>query len=248
MKYLTEHSAWATFYPQFNQSFFIEKAGYFDERPQVHTSATQLLVLVILPFLVFYSVWFLVLTPFLFFGWGKLYINLPIKTGIQDCDSAAWGFNYHDNTIWIYIGGGGNFEGGKKWITFTMPWYLNWYRTSILLKDGTWEHEYKGSRKSFYEASWKEKQAVWDYVYTDSFDGEIVPAKIYVEEREWRMKGLMWTSLFNKVRKTIDVHFSKEVGKEKGSWKGGTIGCGREMIDDETPLECIKKMEKEEKF
>lgn len=121
MNYLSEDLKWVSFYPQFNSSFYVEKAGYFDERPQVHTSVTQLIALACLP-LAFISAWFLLLIPFVFFGWGTLYINLPIKTGIQDCESAAWGFNYHDNTIWIYIGGGGNFEGGKKWKTFSMPW------------------------------------------------------------------------------------------------------------------------------
>jgi len=122
MKYITENPEWVSFYPRFNSSLYLEKASYFDERPQINTSVTQLVVLLMLPTLCYLSIWFMLLVPFVFFGWGKLYINLPIKTGIQDCDSAAWGFNYHDNKIWIYIGGGGNFEGGKKWKTITMPW------------------------------------------------------------------------------------------------------------------------------
>jgi len=41
---------------------------------------------------------------------------------------------------------------------------------------------------------------------------------------------------------------SKEVGKEKGSWKGGCVGCSYEILPNETPLECLKRMEKERKF
>ena len=48
------------------------------------------------------------------------------------------------------------------------------------------------------------------------YDGEIIPTTIYVDEREWRPKWLKWTSLFAKKRRSIDIHFSKEVGKEKG--------------------------------
>jgi hypothetical protein len=57
-----------------------------------------------------------------------------------------------------------------------------------------------------------------------------------------------WTSLFAIVRRTIDVHFSKEVGEYKGSWKGGTLGCVYEILLDEEPLDCLKRMERERKF
>lgn len=252
--YLTESPEWVTFYPTFNSSFYIEKAGYFDERPTIHTSVTQLIVLFTLPVLVFYTLWGLVLFPFLFFGWGSLYIHLPIKTGIQDCESATWGVNIHNNTLWIYIGGGGNFEGGKKWITWNFPFLTKeWFRTSILLKDGSWEHEFKNERlgernKQFWKDEWKEKQASWNYDYIDSYDNSVIPTTIYVEEREWRPKWLQWTKLFAITNKTIDAHFSKEVGKRKGSWKGGTIGCSYTLLPNETPLECLKRMEKERKF
>ncbi len=76
----------------------------------------------------------------------------------------------------------------------------------------------------------------------------MIPTTIYVEEREWRPKWLKWTRLFAKTKKTIDINFSKECGKGKGSWKGGTIGCGYKLLPNEHPLDCIKRMEKEEKF
>ena len=259
-KYLTERPEWVTFYPTFNSSFYIEKVGYFGERPEIHTSVTQLIVLFTLPIFLFYTLWGLVLFPFLFFGWGKLYVHLPIKTGIQDCQSAAWGVNIHDNTLWIYIGGGGNFEGGKKWITWDFPFLTKeWVRTSILLKDGyDWFHETKDNRRTCEEDvegkiigsygwinknKWKET-----HPYIDSYDNTVVNATISVDEREWRPKWLMWTKLFAITNKTIDIEFDKEVGKRKGSWKGGTVGCSYTLLPNETPLECLKRMEKERKF
>jgi len=77
------------------------------------------------------------------------------------------------------------------------------------------------------------------------YDGEVIPTIIYVEEREWRRKWLKWTSLFSKINRTIDVHFSKECGKEKRSWKGGVIGCSYPLLKNEEPLDCLKRMEKE---
>ena len=83
---------------------------------------------------------------------------------------------------------------------------------------------------------------------TDKYDNEKIPTTIYVEEREWRPKWLKWTKMFAIINRTIDVHFSKEVGKRKGSWKGGTLGCGYTLRKNETPLECLKRMEVERNF
>lgn len=208
----------------FTNSFDIsfEICGYFDNRPRINFD------------IIFFS----------------LELILPFRNSWTDeCDPPKWGISIHDNTVWIYRGGKGNMKGGNKWWTWNIPFLTkNWVRSSILLKNNTWEHETKGNTKNFYEEKWKKQQAVWNYRYTDKYDGEIIPTTIYVEEREWRPKWLEWTSLFAEKRRTIDVHFSKECGKRKGSWKGGTIGCGYELLPNEHPLSCIKRMEKEREF
>lgn len=259
MSYNTENPDWVTFYPKFNSGLYIEQAGYFDERPEIHASVTQLIVLAILPILLWLTPFAFLLLPFVLFGWGSLYIHLPIKTGIQDCESAAWGLNYHNNTLWIYIGGGLNYEGGRKWKTITMPWAMTWVRTSTLMKGehaiadlNEWFHETKnnhvnylggnatekGSYEWLHSNKWKET-----HEYTDKYDNTKLNATISVVEREWL--AFQWTSLFAKRVRTIDVRFDKEVGKGKASWKGGTTGCGYEIKPSETPLECLRRMEAE---
>jgi hypothetical protein len=57
----------------------------------------------------------------------------------------------------------------------------------------------------------------------------------------------MWSNLFNRIRTTIGVEFNDEVGERSGSWKGGTLGCGYEILPNETPLMCLRRMEKERK-
>lgn len=199
-----------------------ELCGYFDNRPRINID--------------------------LFFF--NLTLILPFRNKWTDeCDSPKWGIAIHNNTFWIYRGGKGNMNGGNKWWTWDFPFLTReWVRTSILLKDGTWEHEVKGNRKQFYNDDWKQKQKSWTYDYTDKYDGEVIPTIIYVEEREWRRKWLKWTRLFNIVERNIDVHFSKECGSRKGSWKGGTLGCGYNLLPNEEPLDCLKRMEKERKF
>lgn len=59
------------------------------------------------------------------------------------------------------------------------------------------------------------------------FDGEHGVATCHISECEWhRGAGLFrWLGYFSKrVERSLMLDFSCEVGKRKGSWKGGTIG------------------------
>lgn len=71
----------------------------------------------------------------------------------------------------------------------------------------------------------------------DDFDGERISVTTKIEEREWAFgEGwFKWLSLFrpNKVRRSLDLRFSKETGERKGSWKGGTLGHGIDMLPGE---------------
>lgn len=213
---------WIIFYWGNSFDISFELCGYFDNRPRINLD------------IIFFN----------------LCLILPFRNKWTDeCDPPKWGLSIHNNTFWIYKGGKGNGKGGNKWWTWDIPFITtNWIRTSILLKNDTWEHETRGNYKEFYNQEWKDKQKVFHYDFTDNYDGEIIPTTFYVEQREWRRKWLEWTSLFSIVRTSIDVHFSKEVGNRKGSWKGGIIGCGYEILKNETPMDCIKRMEKERKF
>lgn len=208
----------------FTNSFDIsfEICGYFDNRPRINID------------LIFFS----------------LEIILPFRNSWTDeCDPPKWGIAIHNATLWIYLGGKGNMNGGVKWWTWSFPFInKNWVRTSILLDDDSWAHETPKKREQFYNESWKAIQKSWSYNYTDQYDGSIIPTKIYVEEREWRPKWLGWTSLFAKVSRNIDIHFSEEVGRKKRSWKGGCVGCGYDLLPEEEPLDCLKRMEKERSF
>lgn len=69
------------------------------------------------------------------------------------------------------------------------------------------------------------------------FDGEALTAKTRIEEREWRHgEGwFKWLSRFRKpmIQRSMDIEFSGETGERKGSWKGGTMGTGIEMLPGE---------------
>jgi len=217
-----EYTDWIVFYWSRCFDISFELCGYFDNRPRINLD------------LIFFSLTFI----------------LPFRNSYTDeCDPPKWGLAIHNNTVWIYRGGKGNWNGGNKWWTWDIPFLTKeWVRTSILLKDDIWEHEYPKAHKSFYRDEWKTKQASWTYDFRDHYDNTIIPTTVYVEEREWRPKWLTWTKYFAITRRVIDVHFSKEVGKRKGSWKGGAMGCSYELLPNEHPIACLERMERDRDF
>lgn len=50
------------------------------------------------------------------------------------------------------------------------------------------------------------------------------------------------------IKESINVDFDGEVGERTGSWKGGTIGCGYDLLPDETMLDALRRMERNRTF
>lgn len=68
------------------------------------------------------------------------------------------------------------------------------------------------------------------------FDGELITATCRVEEREWKRGKGFFRLLYlgrNKISRGLDLAFSSEVGRRKGSWKGGTVGHSITMLPGE---------------
>lgn len=77
------------------------------------------------------------------------------------------------------------------------------------------------------------------------YDGEELTATTKIEEREWHFgtKWCKWLSWFTKpkVMRSLDILFSGETGKRKGSWKGGTIGHSIVMLPGELHRAAFKR-------
>lgn len=191
--------------------------------------------------------------------WVRIGINLPIWSTIHECEYPEYGFYWEYGPSLVLC-----WNMKKKFIH--MPWEMEWVRTSKLRSDGTWYIERKGDVKKYrkehpnytmseiYQWEQDRKGTLWTethfYPYTTKY-GEVqndTNATIKVSETEWRPRWFMWTGLFKKIRKYIDVEFDKEVGSERGSWKGGTIGCSYTMNPGETPYQTLMRMNKERSF
>lgn len=120
-----------------------------------------------------------------------------------------------------------------------IPW-KQWrcVRNSIYRPDGT--HFATEKPKQFFEfMRVKDTCPSASFDFYD-YDGERITATCIIEEREWR-KGEGWFKWLGwffpaKIRRSLDIKFSEEVGPQKGSYKGGTIGHGINMLPHEDAM------------
>jgi hypothetical protein len=92
----------------------------------------------------------------------------------------------------------------------------------------------------------KAQEEVPKHIFTfNDFDGEEITVTCYEEEMEWHYGTgwFKWIEWFRKpiIKRRLDLSFDKEIGYEKGSWKGGTMGHSVDISYDELPIEALKR-------
>lgn len=131
----------------------------------------------------------------------------------------------------------------KSWCKH-LPW-KQWacVRTSVYAPDGT--HFATQENGKFFEFMRLKEECPASHFGFEDYDGEMIVATCIIEEWEWhRGEGwFKWLRWFYpaKIRKSLDLQFSAEVGPEKGSWKGGTTGHGIDMLKGETPQQAFER-------
>lgn len=151
----------------------------------------------------------------------------------------SWGFTAAEA---LHLNWGGRFK------VLWWPWDWTHHSTEWRLTDGSWATEPKGRWGEV--QNWKSvlplEQRSLPYSYRlDCGDVQVVEASIEVERMTWRRR---WLPFLRKSRTCIKVEFSEEVGERTGSWKGGAVGCGYEMLPGESADECLRRMERERVF
>lgn len=136
----------------------------------------------------------------------------------------------------------------KSWCK-SLPWkHWNHVRHSLYAPDGT--HFYTEPKRvrgiSTFEKSYqKDQECPSCHFGFEDYDGEMIVATCRIEEREWH-KGegwFKWLKWFSRpmIHRSLNLHFSAEVGPQKGSWKGGTIGHSCEMKSGDTPESAFRR-------
>lgn len=132
----------------------------------------------------------------------------------------------------------------KRWGYF-LPWLQSRHvRHSLYNPDGSHFADWPKTRNWRAGFDLKEKCPKVHFEFMD-FDGERIIATCTIEEREWhRGEGwFKWLKYFYPpfIRRVLDLNFSAETGKKKGSWKGGTTGTSIDMLPGELPESAFRR-------
>lgn len=178
-------------------------------------------------------------------SWDAATVERLGRNWYWDYTEREYGFSISDNNFFnVYLGRQSHDSSTEqRWSCF-LPW-TSWrhVRTSIYGLQG--EHLLDMPQK-FGDDYWKARDSAPTASFTfRDFDGEVIVAKCRIEEREWRLgeRWFRWLSWFAKpkIRRSLDIAFSAEVGRRKGSWKGGTVGHGIEMEPGELHAEAFAR-------
>lgn len=191
-------------------------------------------------------------------SWDEATVARLGRNWYWDAHEREYGFSYGNSAgvgsggfLQVFYGYEIDMEGFRQhWSCFT-PWN-NWrhVRRSMygLMGEHYWtEPEHvryvlAGATVTEQGMTWEDKRKIEDACPTRTFrfldfDGEIIDCKTRIEEREWQC-GTGWFKWLGKLKmpiihRSLDLDFSKEIGRRKGSWKGGTTGHSIEMLPGE---------------
>jgi len=163
-----------------------------------------------------------------------------------------YGFTFHGDTLHVHYGPQTFDSSTTKNKVFFLPW-INWryIRQSWYGLEGEHLRTAWGDLNGaewFAQREWirefEKSVPTVRFKFAD-YDVEEIEATTHIEEREWRFGTgfFKWLSLFRrpKIRRDLRIEFSSEVGPEKGSWKGGTMGHGIDMLPGELHEDAFRR-------
>jgi len=166
------------------------------------------------------------------------------SAGYWDVHPREYGFSLHDGFLAVKFGAQTMDSSTTEDWGYFLPW-TQWRTVSNRLyhADGTLAADVASMK-------WEHRFAVQDAVtryefQVEDFDGEVVTVRARYGETERRL-GTGWFRWLGylrpkKVYRGLTLDFDKEVGRDKGSWKGGMIGHSTEMLPGETPEQAMRR-------
>lgn len=149
------------------------------------------------------------------------------------------------DSVTLYYGPNEHWDSSKcKSWRASFPW-KRWrhVRYSCYRPDGS--HFFTEGPKGWSESYQKRQECPKVFFKIEDFDGTELVATCYIEEREWRRgeEPFEWLRHFYPpmIHRTLDITLDGEMGSEKGSWKGGTIGTSCEMLEGDTPESAFRR-------
>ena len=172
--------------------------------------------------------------------------------GYWDEFPREYGFSLSDGFLQVFMGAQTHdSQTTQSWCTH-LPW-TQWRHIRLSFFDGQGKHfwtEWDRPRGFKWRDDWLARKAIESACPSavfefDDYDGKRIHATCRVQELEWKFGTgwFKWLSLFRapRIRRSLDIEFSEEVGPEKGSWKGGTLGHGIQMEPGESPEQAFRR-------
>lgn len=159
-------------------------------------------------------------------GFATIAFAFPWKWTVPDegqCSGPRYGFSFHGDALWLHFGKmTGRSRGPRRYAAFDMPWAWRHRKHEVLSAPESHPYNYRMRSGEVQEriATIKEERRLWT--------------------RPWLP--------YKRESRYIDISFSDEVGERSGSWKGGVLGCSFDMLEGETPLTTLRRMEQERQF
>lgn len=178
--------------------------------------------------------------------WPNIYLTLPwrVRRPVPMGEAMlCWGFSLVDDAI--------HFNWADRCKIVHLPWSWVCVGHEVQRPDGSWVPFVGSWQLGRPEHKEPDGRAEWIYPYTYKLNsGQLQHREATVSVQRWkrRRRWLRWTSLLERKPRELAIEFSDEVGERSGSWKGGCIGCGYTMLAGETPLQTLRRMERERKF
>lgn len=188
-------------------------------------------------------------------GWDETTIKRLGRDYYDLATERAYGFSYSDGFLQVYRGLRTDDSSTDRSWSRHLPW-TQWRHVRHSFYGLRGEHLYDEPQTNMrlgdnWEARMAREETVPTVAFSfKDFDEQELVATTRIEEREWRLGTgwFKWLSWFRraKVRRSLDIRFSDETGPQKGSWKGGTMGTGIDMLPGELHEEAFRRYCNEE--
>lgn len=163
--------------------------------------------------------------------------------------SKNYGISYHNGFLQVFFGEQTFDSDTDKNCCKHLPW-TQWRHVRKSWYDNKGNHivTHKEGNKGSY---WKEREKsekmaeMFPHVsfVVEDYDGMITTAHTDIQEHEWKFgEGwFKWLCIFRKplIVRSLNIKFDDEIGKEKGTWKGGFIGTSIDMTKEETHKDAM---------
>lgn len=169
--------------------------------------------------------------------------------------SREYGFAYSDGFLQVFLGAQTDDSTTTKNWCKHLPWtQWRFCRHSYYGLKGELLREWVEPRRrkrdgggiDRFKEQWEFKEAMPKAVFeVEDYDGQRVIATTLIEQRDYTFGegAFQWLRFFRRKRshRSLDISFSAEVGPEKGSWKGGMVGHGIDMLPGELHEDAFRR-------